>query len=525
MNDADVIIIGAGHNSLAAGMVLSKAGLKVLVLEKASIPGGASKSAEITKPGFIHDLYATNVGLFMGSELYANYGEELHKNGFEVINHDKPYSNVFPDGDGLAIYRDADKTDQQIRRHSEHDAEAWKELIAYFNKTAPLFLPLMQKTLPSGDAAKQALKLVQSLKMKGAFDLAQLTLKSPREFTESWFENKKVQSLFIPWGFHLDYGPDVSGGATFAFVEAPSDYQNGMPIVKGGISNLINAMVKSIEDNGGLVLTDHDVKEIIVKNGRAVGVELMDGKQLSAKKAVLANVTPTQLVTRLVAKEHLPSQFVQKAKEYRYGPGTMMIHLALNEPLKWNAGEDFSNFTYVHIGPYVKEISETYTDAINGVLPSSPMLVIGQQTASDPSRAPEGKHTLWVQVRALPFEPTADRDGKIRPGKWADMKEAYAERVIDKIEEYAPNIKQSILSHTVLSPEDLMNDNMNLWKGDSVSGSHHINQNYVFRPFFGASKYDTPIKGLYISGASTWPGGGMNATSGYLAAKRILAQK
>ncbi|MWV46352.1 FAD-dependent oxidoreductase [Paenibacillus sp. HJL G12] len=522
MNDADYIVIGAGHNGLACALKLAKAGKKVLVLEQADQAGGAAKSGQITRPGFVHDLYATNIGLFVGSQIYQECKQDLHRNGFDIAVSDQPFSSVFPDGDGIGVYKDEQRTIEQFERQSPKDAEAWKELLKVFNETSPYFLPLLQQPMPSLQAVKSLYGMVRGLGYRKLMELGDLILKSPRQFAEHWFESEKVQALFIPWAFHLDFGPDVSGGAQFPFVEPPLDHMNGMAIVKGGISNLIDSMVKTLEELGGKVMVSHAVDKVLVQNNKAAGVQLANGQQLYAASGVIANVTPTQLVTKLLDPIHLPSTYVQKSKSFRFGPGTMMVHLALDGPLQWRAGEDFSKFAYVHIGPYVHNVSQTYTDAINGILPASPMLVVGQQTAFDPSRAPEGKHTLWIQVRALPSKPKGDSLNEIAIGSWSDMKEPYAERVLKKLEEYAPNLRQVLLDRTVYSPEDLEKANPNLVGGDSVAGSHHLDQNFLFRPFPGWSRYKTPLNGLYIVGASTWPGGGLNATSGYLLAEELL---
>lgn len=270
------------------------------------------------------------------------------------------------------------------------------------------------------------------------------------------------------------------------------------------------------------MLTQHPVEKVLVQNNRAAGVMLGNGKAIHAKKGVIGNITPTQLVTKLLDREVLPDTYVERFKKFRYGPGTMMIHLALDGPLEWNAGEAFNKFAYVHIGPYVEDVARTYADALNGDLPASPMLVVGQQTAFDPTRAPAGKHTLWIQVRALPARPKRDSLDEIQIGPWEQMKEAYADRVMKKLEQYASNLSSRVIARTVFSPRDLEIANPNLVGGDSISGSHHLDQHFLFRPVPGWSRYKTPIDGLYLTGASTWPGGGLNATSGYLLAQQLL---
>ncbi len=522
MNDADVIIIGSGHNGLACALMLAKVGWRVLVVERSDKPGGAAKTGEITLPNFLHDLYATNIGLFLGSPTYREFGPDLQRHGFEIVVSDNPFASVFPDGDAVRVMKDTTLTRQEFERQSPTDATAWDELLQYFNEVAEYLLPILQVPIPSWAFARRLYKLYRQFGRQKSIELLQFLLKSPRQFTESWFESEKVRALFIPWAFHLDYGPDVTGGAMFPFIEVPMDHMNGMALAKGGIGTMIQSMVRLLNQMKGKVIIQRGVQSIIVRNGKAVGVETEDGEKLFAKRAVVANVTPTQLVERLLPKESVQSSYVRRSMGYRYGPGTMMIHLALDRPLEWIAGSDVSNFCYVHIGPYVRDVAQTYTDALNGVLPSSPLLIVGQQSVVDPSRAPAGKHTLWVQVRAVPAVPRSDALREIEIGSWQQIKEGYANRVIAKISKYAPNIRDITLACTVLSPADLEADNPNLVGGDSVSGSHHLDQNYFFRPVPGWSRYATPIKRLYQIGASTWPGGGLNATSGYLLAKQLM---
>lgn len=286
----------------------------------------------------------------------------------------------------------------------------------------------------------------------------------------------------------------------------------------------MNAMVGMVRAREGEVRTEAPVSKVLEKNGKAYGVVLENGEEIHADKAVIGNVTPSQMINRFLDKETLPAKYVQKAEKYQYGPGTMMIHLSLDAPLQWKAGEEYAEFAYIHIGPYVDDLARTYTQAMSGTLPDSPMLVVGQPDTIDPERSPAGKSTAWIQVRALPSHVKKDALGNIEPSSWNVIKEQYADRVMDKLSEYAPNAKEVIRNRVVLSPQDLEKDNPNLVGGDSVSGSHHMFQNYMFRPMPGYSRYETPIDQLYMVGAATWPGGGLNGTSGWLLADKLTSK-
>jgi len=519
--DSDAIIIGAGHNGLVCGIVLAKAGWDVLILEQNSKPGGACKSGELTEPGFIHDHFATNVNLFLNSPFYEDYGDELHNHGFDLATADQPYASVFPDGDGLAVHTDSDKTRTSFEQFSENDARAWSNLVEYFQEVSPYLFPFLQMPLPSLKAGKHFYRILRELGVDESLRLASMLLKSPREFTEYWFENEKVKALFIPWAFHLYYGPDVSGGAMFPFIESVADHLNGMALPHGGAQTLTDSLVSFFEKEGGTLRLEEDVEDVIVQNRKAVGVRTASGRDYRASRAVVGNVTPDLLFTQLVDSDHLAQETLNKAERFRYGPGTVMVHLALREPLDWRAGEGISNSAYVHIAPYVDDVARTYQQSMAGLLPDSPMLVVGQPTAVDPSRSPEDKHVLWIQVRAVPSTIEGDAAGSIQARDWKEAIEPFTDRVIDKLETYAPDVREKIIDQTTLGPLFLESDNPNLAGGDSLGGSHHLDQHWVFRPFPDASTYSTPIDQLYLCGASTWPGAGLNATSGYLLARQL----
>ena len=519
--DADVIIIGAGHNSLTAALYLQKAGYKVLIIEQSKVPGGAAKTGEILEPGFKHDIYATNIGQFLGSRAYADFKDKLHQNGFGIIPVKQPFSNVFPNKQCIRVYTDPDKTFQEFKKFSSHDADSWNEMIAYFKKVAPYMFPILQLPVPSLSMLRHFWKIYRGLGFHEMLDLTRILLMPTRYFVNEWFDCEEPKALISPWAFHLGLSPDLAGGATFSFLESAADHLNGLAIAKGGVGTLINAMVKIIEEGGGKLLLGKRVSEIVIRNGAAVGVKTIDNDTYHAKKAVLANVTPLQFIT-LVDQKEIPKNYLTRCRNYQFGPGSLMIHFTLDRPLVWEAAEDLTDSAYVHIAPYMSDIAATYSQIVEGLLPSSPMLVVAQQSRHDPERAPEGKQVLWVQVRAFPRRPKGDASGQIKTGSWNEMKELVANRVIEKIAHYAPNIKQIIRKIVVHTPQDLEDDDPNLVGGDMVGGSHQMHQFFFFRPVPGWSKYKTPIKRLYLTGQSTWPGCGLNAASGHLAAMQML---
>jgi phytoene dehydrogenase-like protein len=480
----DAVVIGAGHNGLAAGAILARAGWKVLMLESQAQPGGAVRTAEVTLPGFRHDLYATNLNGFAGSAFRRDFHDELEAHGLAFVRADKAFCSVFPDGDSLGVSTSLEETLGSLRRLSARDAQAWRALTERFERVGPLLRSLLRQPMPSWALVR-------------ALHLAPLALQSQRGFVTRHFEHPKVQALWAAWGMHLDFAPEVAGGGLFGFIQCMSSQANGLHFGKGGAGSMIGAMAGVFRAHGGELRCSSLATEIIVENGGASGVAA-GGERIAARRAVIANLSPAPLA-KLVKIERL--------RRFRHGPGTMMIHLALAELPDWRARRA-REFAYVHIAPSLQGMSRAYAQALRGVLPEEPALVVAQPTLADPSRAPAGKHVLSIQVRVVPQ---------------AMDKESYADRIIELVERYAPGLRSRILGRCVLSPADLERANPNLVGGDSLGGSHHLDQQYFLRPFLGWSRYRTPVERLYLCGASTWPGAGTGAGSGWLLG-RMLAE-
>ncbi len=514
----DAIIIGSGVNGLAAALHLAAKGWKVAIVERADVAGGAVKTGEITRPGFRHDLYAMNLSLFAGSPFFAAHKDRLLAQGLAFVGAEQCFATAFPDGSWLGVEKNLDATANRIAALSQADAQRWRAMVAAFARDAPHIFALLSAPLPSMPALRAIFAAWRARGMAWIADTARLLVSSPREWLDENFENAKLKVMMAAWGMHLDFAPDCAGGALFPYLESMANQSFGLALGQGGADAIISAMIRTITQAGGEVRLGAPVGSIAIEGGAAKGVVLASGERIEAIRAVIANIHPRILFGELVAQ---PPAAAQRLTTLRPGPATMMIHLALSELPAWRAGAELRRFAYVHLAPSFAAMAKTYTEALDGLLPKEPVLVVGQPSAIDPSRAPAGQHVLWVQVRVLPSRIRGDAARSIAGTQWDDVKDAYADRVIGIIERYAPGLTGKILGRAVLSPADLERDNPNLVGGDSLGGSHHLDQNFLFRPAFGWSRYRTPVAGLYIVGASTWPGAGTGAGSGFMLAKML----
>jgi len=515
----DGVIIGSGHNSLACAVHLAAQGWKVGVFERASVAGGAVKTGEYTLPGYSHDWAAMNLSLFAGSAFFKEYGEELGRNGLEFAPASDCFSSVFPDGSWLGVSNDLEKTAKRIEAISAEDGKTWRELTADFPAMAEPLVGLLGSPAKKRAFAYILYKHWRKSGTDGVLDLSRFLMSSPRDWLNETFRSPKVRALLGAWGMHLDFAPDISGGALFPYLEGMANQAFGMVLGKGGAGAAIKAMVSTLEARGGSVTLNAEVTRILVENGEAKGIELADGRKVMARNAVIANVAPNALLK--LAGETGDKRYNEGLKRFSHAPGTMMIHLAVDALPDWSAGEELKNFAYVHLAPEVDQMARTYAQAQAGLLPDEPVVVCGQPTVIDPSRAPDGKHALWLQVRMVPGLIKGDAAGQIEETDWAVVADKYAERVLDILERYAPGTRSKILGQHVVTPLMLEADNPNLVGGDQICGSHHLTQHFMFRPVRGFADGSTPVGNLFHTGAAVWPGAGTGAGPGYLLAQKL----
>ncbi len=520
MADCDAIIVGAGHNGLVCALYLARAGWRVVVLERNAEIGGGLRSGEVTLPGFCHDRYATNVGLFAASPVYQELKSAFDGFGIRLLRSDRPYASVYRQR-AVRVYTDAERTQAEFAAVAKGEAAGWRQLTGFYRRVAPGFLPLFNAEMPSVALARSAATLLAH-HPGDALRLAHLLRQSSRQLAGRFFRSIEARGVLEAWGYHLDFDPDVRGGAVFAFIAALSSHAYGMPLVQGGAGRITAALRAMLERAGGRVVTNAEVTRILLQRGTAVEVRTCGGETISASRAIIANVTVPHLFGKLLAPDDMPSRFLERARRYRFGPGTFIIHLALERMPSWKAADDLASFNYIHLNGSEDEIADTHRCSLAGLLPARPLLVVSQTTPLDPSRAPAGRHVMRVHVRTVPARIVGDAAGAITARDWVQARQPFAERILDLVEEHAPDLRQCVLATTIESPPEIEAENPNFVGADCVSGSHHFDQNFVCRPFFGWSRYRTPIDRLYMIGASTWPGGGVNAASGYLLARKLL---
>lgn len=519
MTSIDAVIIGAGHNGLACAAHLVRRGWTVGVFEGAAHPGGAVKTLELTAPGFRHDFAAMNLSLFAGSAFHKAYAGDLARHGLAFAPVADCFASAFPDGRWLGVSTDIAATRARIGAFSARDAETWGRLAEQFPARAKSLFALLGSSMKTHAIARLAFSVLRSEGIAGTRELARFLLSSPRAWLDETFESDEVKALLGAWGMHLDFAPDIAGGALFPYLEGMASQSFGMALGKGGADTMITALAGMVRAGGGTVECGVRVERVETRGGRATGVVLADGRRIEARKAVIGTVAPRAL-EGLLPDGSGSAAFDRAMRGFRHAPGTMMVHLALDDLPAW-PDPALRRFAYVHLAPSLDVMARAYADAVAGMLPAEPVIVVGQPTAIDPSRAPEGKHVLWLQVRMAPAIIRGDAGGTIAARDWADAKDAFADRALDIVERYAPALRERIIARAVFGPLDLERDNPNLVGGDQICGSHHLAQNFLFRPAPGAADWRTPVANFHLAGAATWPGAGTGAGSGFMLARQL----
>lgn len=523
MADADYIIVGSGINALVAAALLGKKGRKVVLLERNAAIGGCLRTEEITLPGYRHDVMATTMVLFLTSPAFGAIGKDLEARGLEFCHAGLPTGVLRPDGSNAILAMDRARNIAHFDTLSAGDGQAFDREMGRFAGNAGFVFGLLGGNLWSFATAKMMAREAWKKGLRGLVAFLGEALSPARNYLEATYRSEEVRALFAPWALHCGLGPESAYSAEMVRVIGFAIEAAGCPIVKGGAANLLTAFERLIRDQGGEILTGADVEAITVDaGGRATGVTLASGRRLTAASGVIASVTPHQLYERLLAGAAVPrpADITEGLSRYRYGKGNMQIHYALKAPPRWRNGEDLSKVALLHLTPGLDGVSRSANEAERGLLPAEPTVCVGQPTALDPSRAPEGAGILWLQLPDTPRIIKGDAAGLLdcpADGRWTEgLREAFADRVEAMLRRHIENFDEIALARRAYSPADLAAMNVNLVGGDPYGGFCGLDQFFVWRPFKTTVNHRTHVSGLYHIGASTHPGPGLAGGSGYL---------
>jgi len=497
---ADVIVIGAGHNGLIVAAYLLKAGLDVIVVEKNPWIGGGTSCREIN--GFKLDWASSNHIMIQPNPLILNDELQLKsKYGLRYIIPEAQMANPFPDGKSMTIFRSVDRTCKHIEKLSKRDAKAYRKFAEWgigcldfiaagaYNPPAPFGTMISEL-----EKSEDGVELIRAMMM------------SLQNVMDEWFEDEHVKTLLMHYASELMLPPWENGTGSTLFIMLPIMHAYGMGCPVGGSGALAEALARCVQDNGGKILTNSPAKKIVVKDGKAEGITLDNGKELRAKKAVVGNLHPKVLFLDLVGEENLDSDFVRKVKRIRQSPfGGINVAWMLHEPPHFKV-EDVNEGNNWEISWSLEAMMEHFQDIIFRRIPSKkacPNVVCWSKI--DPSRAPPGKHEIYTWN----YVPYDLKDGG--PEKWYDIKEEVADTVLESIQAHTTNMgPDNIIGRLVTSPVEVERNISNTFQRSDASGVRvTLDQSFIFRPMAGWGNYKTPIEKLYMSGVCTHPGGGV----------------
>ena len=522
----DAVFVGAGINSLAGAALLSRAGWSVCVLERSDALGGCIRtSSDLTAPGFTHELLASWHPLFTGSAAYAELKDELDRRGVVYLNTELPTASAYPDGSSAFLTTSLDDNVAELSRFAAADGASWAAMFEGFMANADLSFGVLGTELWSPAGLDLGRRAFRRFGRRGLLEYVGSVLATCRDWLGDTFVSEEAHGLLAPWVLHTGLGPDQAASGFMTQVIACALQLGGMPVPRGGGVVLVDALAGIVRDAGGEVRTGAEVERVLVADGQATGVRLTDGETVRAGRAVLAGVTPTQLYDGLLRAGEVPAGVARAASRYRYGRGEMQIHFALREPPDWHGDERLARAAIVHVTPGLDGVSRAVNEAERGLLPAEATIVCGQPLAVDPSRAPDGSWIIWVQLQELPagrVKGDAAREIDVGDGTWTEeLRETYADRVTERLGRHLRNLESAAIRRVALSPADIADLNVNLVGGDIYGGSCALDQNFLFRPFPQAPGHATAVERLWHIGASTHPGPGLGAGSGYLVYKEL----
>ncbi len=518
----DVVIVGGGHNGLVCASYLAKAGLSVQILERRAIVGGAAVTEEF-HPGFRNSVASYTVSL-LNPKVIKDL--ELHRHGLKI--EERRVNNLWPheSGNFLAFPVGSQKLKDEIALFSQKDAEALDRYGRDIDMVADLIRDFLLETPPNVGgglmdifkAAKFGNRL-RKLPLEDERIVLDIFTKSVADFLDLYFENDFVKGAFAFDGVVGNYADSKTPGTAYVLMHHAFGEVNGKKGVWGhaigGMGSITQAMAKSAVANGVSITTDSPVAKILIEKGKATGVILENGKTIRSKK-VIANVNPSLLYNKMVDPEHMPADFGRRMKHYKNGSGTFRMNVALKELPKFTCLRNQERATDDHLtggivlAPTMSYLDKAYRDAREKGWSKEPIVEMLIPSTLDDSLAPEGQHVASLFCQH--FDPDVD---------WNKHREDAADTIINQVEKFAPGFKASILGRQILSPMDLERI-FGLTRGDIMHGHLSLDQMFSARPLLGHANYRSPIKGLYMCGSGTHPGGGVTGAPGHNAAVEIL---
>jgi len=517
----DAIVIGGGHNGLVNAAYLARAGRKVLVLERRHVLGGAAVTEEVF-PGFKFSVCSYVVSL-LRPEIIREL--DLPRHGLEILPLDGTFTPM-PDGDYLWRVNDHARTRREIARHSRLDAEAYDEYGKAMVEMGRFVKPLLGMTPPDPTSLnpKDLMNLLflgrrfQKLPHEDKYNQVQLMTMSAVDFLDQWFETDVLKATMSASGIIGTFLGVRSPGTAYVLLHHYMGEIDGAfrswGLARGGTGAISDAIADAAREAGAEIRTESPIAKVVVKQGRAVGVVLENGDEISAR-VVSSSVDPRLTFMKMVGSEHLPNDFVDDIKRYKFRGSSGKVNLALSglPDFKSLPGPGAHLRGAVSVSPSVEYMERAYDDAKYGRFSRRPYIDMVIPSLTDPSVAPPGKHVMSCFVQYAPYH--------LKEGTWDERREEFGDTVIDTIAEHAPNIRDLILHRQVLTPLDLERE-FGLSEGNIFQGELTLEQLFFLRPAPGWAQYRTPIRNLYMCGSATHPGGGIMGASGRNGALKIL---
>jgi phytoene dehydrogenase-like protein len=504
-SEPDAVIVGAGHNGLVAANLLADAGWDVVLCEAADEPGGAVRSAEVTVPGFISDLFSAFYPLGAASPVLSRL--ELADHGLTWSHAPLVLAHVFPDGRTVSMSRDIERTAESVSRFSPRDGSAWRGLVRQWDAIEADFLEAIFRPFPP---LAHTRRLVRTLGIGDTARLARTAVLSVRRFGEEHFAGEGAALLVAGSGMHADVVPDGAGSGAYAWLMSMVGQRHGFPVPRGGAGELPRALASRLATRGADLRLRSPVERILTADGAAVGVRLESGERILARRAVIADVNAPMLYDRLLGHDQLPARFVDDLQKFQWDAPTLKINWALSQPIPWEAVEVRDAGT-IHLGADMDGLTSFAAALARREIPPEPFIILGQMTTADATRSPSGTESAWGYTH-LP----AGREFS------EDDIAAHVGRVEAVIERHAPGFSATIVGRHVQSPRSLQAENPNLWGGAVNGGTAQLHQQLVFRPTIGFGGALTPVDRLFLGSSSAHPGGGVHGGPGSNAARAAL---